>query len=178
MRPITCCPLVSEPTSAVGGPIHGISIFGILALWSHQGFQLTSDLGIKFSRKKKWLSVSLTEDSVARQCLGLVCSLGYVVIEVLPFWQHYLCWSDVPVPRISVIFSLEELKEIEKDCAVYVGRMERVARHSCISKEEKVLGCRALGFLCTFTFPSLLRVWADGAPSPQGWAHVDSCQAD
>ncbi|XP_021072451.1 gamma-tubulin complex component 6 [Mus pahari] len=53
--------------------------------------------------------------------------------------RHYLCWSDVPVPRISVIFSLEELKEIEKDCAVYVGRMERVARHSCISKEEKEL---------------------------------------
>lgn len=52
--------------------------------------------------------------------------------------QHYLCWSDVPVPRISVIFSLEELKEVEKDCAVYVGRMERVARHSSVSKEEKV----------------------------------------
>ncbi|XP_072862661.1 gamma-tubulin complex component 6 isoform X1 [Chlorocebus sabaeus] len=53
--------------------------------------------------------------------------------------QHYLCWSDVPVPRISVIFSLEELKEIEKDCAVYVGRMERVARHNSVSKEEKEL---------------------------------------
>ncbi|ELK24639.1 Gamma-tubulin complex component 6 [Myotis davidii] len=53
--------------------------------------------------------------------------------------RHYLCWSDVPVPRISVIFSLEELKEIEKDCAIYVGRMERVARHSSISKEEKEL---------------------------------------
>ncbi|KAL4681919.1 hypothetical protein H8959_007396 [Pygathrix nigripes] len=52
--------------------------------------------------------------------------------------RHYLCWSDVPVPRISVIFSLEELKEIEKDCAVYVGRMERVARHSSVSKEEKM----------------------------------------
>ncbi|XP_010632579.1 gamma-tubulin complex component 6 isoform X2 [Fukomys damarensis] len=53
--------------------------------------------------------------------------------------RHYLCWSDIPVPRISVIFSLEELKEVEKDCAVYVGRMERVARHSSISKEEKEL---------------------------------------
>ncbi|XP_051016141.1 gamma-tubulin complex component 6 isoform X2 [Acomys russatus] len=53
--------------------------------------------------------------------------------------RHYLCWSDVPVPRISVVFSLEELKEIERDCAVYVGRMERVARHSSISKEEKEL---------------------------------------
>ncbi|XP_077025346.1 LOW QUALITY PROTEIN: gamma-tubulin complex component 6 [Tamandua tetradactyla] len=53
--------------------------------------------------------------------------------------QHYLCWSDIPVPRISVIFSLEELKEIEKDCAVYVGRMERAARLSCLSKEEKEL---------------------------------------
>ncbi|XP_012881211.1 PREDICTED: gamma-tubulin complex component 6 isoform X2 [Dipodomys ordii] len=53
--------------------------------------------------------------------------------------RHYLCWSDVPVPRISVIFSLKELKEIEKDCAVYVGRMERVARYNSISKEEKEL---------------------------------------
>lgn len=39
-----------------------------------------------------------------------------------------------------MIFSPEELKEVEKDCAIYVGRMERVARHSSISKEEKVLG--------------------------------------
>uniref|UniRef100_A0A8C6E4E4 Gamma-tubulin complex component 6 n=1 Tax=Moschus moschiferus TaxID=68415 RepID=A0A8C6E4E4_MOSMO len=53
--------------------------------------------------------------------------------------RHYLCCSDVPVPRISVIFSLEELKDIEKDCAIYVGRMERVARHSSVSKEEKEL---------------------------------------
>ncbi|XP_006888174.1 PREDICTED: gamma-tubulin complex component 6 [Elephantulus edwardii] len=53
--------------------------------------------------------------------------------------RHYLYWSDVPVPRISVIFSLEELKGIEKDCAVYVGRMERVARYSSVSKEEKEL---------------------------------------
>ncbi|XP_043821365.1 gamma-tubulin complex component 6 isoform X2 [Dromiciops gliroides] len=53
--------------------------------------------------------------------------------------QHYICWSDIPVPRISVIFSLEELKEIEKDCAIYVGRMERLARHSAVSKEEKKL---------------------------------------
>ncbi|XP_032201714.1 gamma-tubulin complex component 6 isoform X3 [Mustela erminea] len=53
--------------------------------------------------------------------------------------QHYLCCSDVPVPRIAVIFSPEELKEVERDCAIYVGRMERVARHSSISKEEKEL---------------------------------------
>ncbi|XP_068258396.1 gamma-tubulin complex component 6 isoform X1 [Nyctibius grandis] len=53
--------------------------------------------------------------------------------------RHYICWSDIPVPRISVIFSLEELKEVERDCAVYVGRMERIARYSSISKEEKDL---------------------------------------
>ena len=70
--------------------------------------------------------------------------------RALPTWQHYLCWSDVPVPRISVIFSLEELKEIEKDCAIYVGRMERVARHSSVSKEEKVRGPRLEGFPHTF----------------------------
>uniref|UniRef100_A0A8C5MGH1 Gamma-tubulin complex component 6 n=1 Tax=Leptobrachium leishanense TaxID=445787 RepID=A0A8C5MGH1_9ANUR len=53
--------------------------------------------------------------------------------------SHYICWSDIPVPRISVTFSLEELKEMEKDCAVYVARMERLARYSSISREEKVL---------------------------------------
>ncbi|XP_057598865.1 gamma-tubulin complex component 6 isoform X2 [Hippopotamus amphibius kiboko] len=53
--------------------------------------------------------------------------------------RHYLCCSDIPVPRISVVFSLEELKNIEKDCATYVGRVESVARHSCISREEKEL---------------------------------------
>ncbi|CAI5785319.1 gamma-tubulin complex component 6 [Podarcis lilfordi] len=53
--------------------------------------------------------------------------------------RHYICWSDIPVPRISVIFSLDELREIERDCAVYVGRMERIARYSTISKEEKDL---------------------------------------
>lgn len=49
---------------------------------------------------------------------------------------HYICWSEIPVPRISVTFSLEELKEMEKDCALYVGRVERLARYSSISKEE------------------------------------------
>uniref|UniRef100_A0A6I8NW51 Gamma-tubulin complex component 6 n=1 Tax=Ornithorhynchus anatinus TaxID=9258 RepID=A0A6I8NW51_ORNAN len=53
--------------------------------------------------------------------------------------RHYICSSDIPVPRISVIFSLEELKEIERDCALYVGRMERIARYSSVSKEEKGL---------------------------------------
>ncbi|KAM4677919.1 gamma-tubulin complex component 6 [Discoglossus pictus] len=53
--------------------------------------------------------------------------------------KHYICWSDIPVPRISVTFSLEELKEMEKDCAVYVARMERIARYSGISKEQKDL---------------------------------------
>ncbi|CAH2278199.1 gamma-tubulin complex component 6 [Pelobates cultripes] len=53
--------------------------------------------------------------------------------------KHYICWSDIPVPRISVTFSLEELKEMEKDCAVYVAQMERIARYSSISREEKIL---------------------------------------
>ncbi|XP_044136184.1 gamma-tubulin complex component 6 [Bufo gargarizans] len=53
--------------------------------------------------------------------------------------KHYICWSDIPVPRISVTFSLEELKEIRKDCALYIARMDRIARQSSISKEEKML---------------------------------------
>lgn len=53
--------------------------------------------------------------------------------------QHYICWSELPVPRISVTFSLQEVEEIEKDCAVYRGRLERIAKHNAISREEQVL---------------------------------------
>ncbi|XP_068579574.1 gamma-tubulin complex component 6 [Cebidichthys violaceus] len=51
--------------------------------------------------------------------------------------QHYICWSELPVPRIAVTFSLWEVEEIKRDCAVYRGRMERVAKHSAISREEQ-----------------------------------------
>uniref|UniRef100_A0A8C6WR78 Gamma-tubulin complex component 6 n=1 Tax=Neogobius melanostomus TaxID=47308 RepID=A0A8C6WR78_9GOBI len=53
--------------------------------------------------------------------------------------QHYICWSELPVPRIAVTFSLREVEEIEKDCAVYRGRMERIAKHSAVSREEQVI---------------------------------------
>ncbi|XP_034444422.1 gamma-tubulin complex component 6 isoform X3 [Hippoglossus hippoglossus] len=53
--------------------------------------------------------------------------------------QHYICWSELPVPRIAVTFSLQEVEEIERDCAVYRGRMERIAKHSAISREEQAL---------------------------------------
>lgn len=51
--------------------------------------------------------------------------------------QHYICWSELPAPRIAVTFSLREVEEIEKDCAVYRGRMERIAKHSAVSREEQ-----------------------------------------
>uniref|UniRef100_A0A8C5D5H3 Gamma-tubulin complex component 6 n=1 Tax=Gouania willdenowi TaxID=441366 RepID=A0A8C5D5H3_GOUWI len=47
--------------------------------------------------------------------------------------QHYICWSELSLPRIAVTFSLQEVEEIEKACAVYRGRMEQVAKHSAIS---------------------------------------------
>uniref|UniRef100_A0AAQ5YZC4 Gamma-tubulin complex component 6 n=1 Tax=Amphiprion ocellaris TaxID=80972 RepID=A0AAQ5YZC4_AMPOC len=53
--------------------------------------------------------------------------------------QHYICWSELPAPRIAVTFSLQEVEEIERDCAVYRGRMERIAKHSAISREEQVM---------------------------------------
>ncbi|XP_041794369.1 gamma-tubulin complex component 6 isoform X2 [Chelmon rostratus] len=51
--------------------------------------------------------------------------------------QHYICWSELPVPRIAVTFSLREVEEIERDCAVYRGRLERIAKNSAISREEQ-----------------------------------------
>ncbi|KAJ7997875.1 hypothetical protein DPEC_G00216710 [Dallia pectoralis] len=53
--------------------------------------------------------------------------------------QHYICWSELPVPRIAVTFSMQEVEEIERDCAVYRGRMERIAKHSATSREEQAL---------------------------------------
>ncbi|XP_048863547.1 gamma-tubulin complex component 6 isoform X2 [Brienomyrus brachyistius] len=53
--------------------------------------------------------------------------------------QHYICWSELPLPRIAVTFSLQEVEEIERDCAVYRGRMERIAKQSALSREEKTL---------------------------------------
>ncbi|KAM9377115.1 gamma-tubulin complex component 6 [Pholidichthys leucotaenia] len=53
--------------------------------------------------------------------------------------QHYICWSEVPVPRIAVTFSLQEVEEIERDCAVYRGRIGRIAKHSAVSREEQAL---------------------------------------
>uniref|UniRef100_A0A8C5D1E0 Gamma-tubulin complex component 6 n=1 Tax=Gouania willdenowi TaxID=441366 RepID=A0A8C5D1E0_GOUWI len=53
--------------------------------------------------------------------------------------QHYICWSELSLPRIAVTFSLQEVEEIEKACAVYRGRMEQVAKHSAISREQQVM---------------------------------------
>lgn len=87
-----------------------------------------------------WVSWSITK---IKKCVMWIYNIKFYTFKNICkrkflFFQHYICWSDIPVPRISVIFSLEELKEIERDCAVYVGRMERIARYSSISKEEKV----------------------------------------
>uniref|UniRef100_A0A8C7IMF6 Gamma-tubulin complex component 6 n=1 Tax=Oncorhynchus kisutch TaxID=8019 RepID=A0A8C7IMF6_ONCKI len=59
--------------------------------------------------------------------------------------QHYICWSELPVPRIAVTFSLQEVEEIERDCAVYRGRMERIAKHSATSREEQYCVCTVGG---------------------------------
>lgn len=53
--------------------------------------------------------------------------------------QHYICSSELPAPRIAVTFSLQEVEEIEKECAVYRGRLERIAKHSATSREKQVL---------------------------------------
>ncbi|KAI1882307.1 hypothetical protein AGOR_G00249330 [Albula goreensis] len=53
--------------------------------------------------------------------------------------QHYICWSELPVPRIAVTFSMQEVEEIERDCAIYRGRMGRIAKHSAVSREEQAL---------------------------------------
>lgn len=43
------------------------------------------------------------------------------------------------MPRIAVTFSLQEVEEIEKECAVYRGRLERIAKHSATNREKQVL---------------------------------------
>ncbi|XP_019618459.1 PREDICTED: gamma-tubulin complex component 6-like [Branchiostoma belcheri] len=49
---------------------------------------------------------------------------------------HHLCTRDVPVPRLALTFSMEDLSNIEQRCAEYVGKMEGVARHKTVSREE------------------------------------------
>ncbi|TRY78986.1 hypothetical protein DNTS_005259 [Danionella cerebrum] len=53
--------------------------------------------------------------------------------------QHYIIWSDIPVPRIAVTFSLQEVEEIERDCSVYRGRMETIAKYSAVSRENQAM---------------------------------------
>lgn len=74
--------------------------------------------------------------------------------------QHYICWSELPVPRIAVTFSLQEVEVIERDCAVYRGRMERIAKHSAISREEQVLtlGLIVLMHLTVIDFYTISKV--------------------
>ncbi|KAG9342265.1 hypothetical protein JZ751_016767 [Albula glossodonta] len=60
--------------------------------------------------------------------------------------QHYICWSELPVPRIAVTFSMQEVEEIERDCAIYRGRMGRIAKHSAVSREEQVLRRHGTGW--------------------------------
>ncbi|XP_035678118.1 gamma-tubulin complex component 6-like [Branchiostoma floridae] len=49
---------------------------------------------------------------------------------------HHLCTRDVPVPRLALTFSMEDLSNIEQRCAEYVGKMEGIARHKTVSREE------------------------------------------
>lgn len=70
------CFSASDSTSAdADGPIHGVSIVVVFALWSHQGFQLPPDLGMNFSGK--WLSTYVAANPVVKQCLALVPGLGH-----------------------------------------------------------------------------------------------------
>ncbi|CAH1265550.1 TUBGCP6 [Branchiostoma lanceolatum] len=49
---------------------------------------------------------------------------------------HHLCTRDVPVPRLALTFSMEDLSNIEERCAEYVGKMDGIARRKTVSSEE------------------------------------------
>uniref|UniRef100_A0A8C4QNZ8 Gamma-tubulin complex component 6 n=1 Tax=Eptatretus burgeri TaxID=7764 RepID=A0A8C4QNZ8_EPTBU len=51
--------------------------------------------------------------------------------------RHYICWTEIPLPPITMNFSSEDLMAIEKECELYSRRMQSVARSSCESREEK-----------------------------------------
>ncbi|XP_033116813.1 gamma-tubulin complex component 6-like [Anneissia japonica] len=50
---------------------------------------------------------------------------------------HFLCNNHVPIPRLTLTFSLEELERIDKETHVYTERMHNIARRNTVSKEEK-----------------------------------------
>lgn len=56
------------------------------------------------------------------------------------------------MPRIAVTFSLQEVEEIEKECAVYRGRLERIAKHSATSREKQVLRHNYIVLTCNKIF--------------------------
>lgn len=89
------------------------------------------------------------------------------------------------MPRISVTFSLEEVEEIERDCAVYRGRLERIAKHSAMSREEQVLRhihCFFASYLrCIFSYFLLMydflkgnRLHPASSGSTKGCRHVNT----
>lgn len=70
--------------------------------------------------------------------------------------QHYVCSSELPVPRIAVTFSLQEVEEIEMECAVYRGRLERIAKHSATSREKQVLRHNYIFPICNRIYLNLI----------------------
>ncbi|XP_071960845.1 gamma-tubulin complex component 6-like [Antedon mediterranea] len=50
---------------------------------------------------------------------------------------HFLCNNHVPVPLLSLTYSLEDLQHIDRETQVYVERMYNIVRQNTVSKEEK-----------------------------------------
>uniref|UniRef100_UPI00358EF79D gamma-tubulin complex component 6 isoform X2 n=1 Tax=Myxine glutinosa TaxID=7769 RepID=UPI00358EF79D len=53
--------------------------------------------------------------------------------------RHYICWTEIPLPPITVKFSSKDIMAIEKECELYSRRMQSVASSSSESREEKEL---------------------------------------
>ncbi|XP_043569680.1 gamma-tubulin complex component 6 isoform X1 [Chiloscyllium plagiosum] len=103
---------------------------------------------LNFRDKHYWTNGYVLASKEVEECVPLF--LAHVVYDIyicgktinllkLCCPMHYICWSDIPVPSISVTFSLEELEEIERDSALYVSQMERIARYNSISREAENL---------------------------------------
>ncbi|XP_023933311.1 gamma-tubulin complex component 6-like [Lingula anatina] len=50
--------------------------------------------------------------------------------------EHFMCNIDVPIPRLMITFSEEELSSIEQRCQIYVNMVEMRARQILMTREQ------------------------------------------
>ena len=54
------------------------------------------------------------------------------------FFQHYLCDPGIPLPKMEVTFSMQQLSRIEAECKHYISEIQRMHRQLQEQRENEV----------------------------------------